>query len=136
MEPFRLFKAKLETCIYNLNSSGLSLRTLHNSEEIISSTGTEVSDSSSHLPQGQEDPELIHIGHEFKTNFPENIKDPAVIDSVVAALQLEVEQLTASLASKSKVGEFNLIIDLCTRFFTIVSFTLIDDVIERSPFSF
>lgn len=91
-------KAKLEACIHNLNSRGLSLRDLHSSEEIVSSTSTEVSDSSGDPPQGRE---LLDTCHESDMAFPENINDPAVSDCAVAAVQQEVEQLSTALASKS-----------------------------------
>lgn len=98
----RRTKTKLETCIHNLNSRGLSLRDLQSSEYIISSTSTEVSDTSSD-PQDRGDPELPDAGHKFETDFPENNNDPAINHNAVAALQREVEQLPTSLASKSKV---------------------------------
>lgn len=93
-------KAKLEACIHNLNPRGLSLRDLHSREP---PTSSEVSDSSSHPPQDRGDPELLETCHEFEMDFPENINDPTVSDSVVAALQQEVEQLSTALASKAEV---------------------------------
>lgn len=99
-------KAKLEACLPDLISRRLSVRDLHRSDEIISSTSTEGSDSSIHPPQDRDDPEFLEAGYENGTEFPEDVDDSAINDSVMVPVQQEFDQL----ASKSESNVSGMIV--------------------------
>lgn len=103
MEALRHCNAKLEACIHKFNLRRFSPRGIRSSEEITSSTSTEVSDSSSHPREGGEDLELSDLCSEVELDFTEDYNYTAVSDSMVVTLQQEVEQLSTAVSSQSKV---------------------------------
>lgn len=92
-------KAKLEACLPDLISRRLSVRDLHSSDEIISSTSTERSDGSTHPPQDRGDPEFLETGHEYGTEFSEDFDDSAITDDVMVPVQQEFDQLSSKSES-------------------------------------